>query len=118
MSVRVAVRLGFFIFLAVARVGAQVDKTLSEREEVTAVDVVVELSTKGEPVKEISGDFSPGDFVIEEDGVPLAIVGVEKKETAEPWHVLLYFDLDLSSTLTMRRAASALADHAAELVGL
>jgi hypothetical protein len=96
----------------------QQDSRLSEREEVTAVDLVIELTRDGSTAIEPPDDLRPGDFVVERDGEPVAVVGVASGAELEPWHLTIYFDHLLSSTASLRWSASALADRAATLVDL
>jgi tetratricopeptide (TPR) repeat protein len=100
-----------------ARQGAS-QGALSEREEVTAVDLVIELSQDGVTAAKPPVGLAPESFTVEEGGRNLTVVGVDVPPSTEPWRLLLYFDLELSSTASIRWAASALADRAMTLAEL
>ena len=100
-----------------ARQGAS-QGALSEREEVTAVDLVIELSRDGVTAAEAPAGLAPESFTVAEGDSTLTVVGVDVPPSTEPWRLLLYFDLELSSSESVRWAASAFADRAATLVEL
>lgn len=94
------------------------------REEVTAVDLVVEVMrtvgpSAGAP---LPGGLGPDDFTVLFDGQPLPVVAVEPPRAgdnpSEPWTLVLYFDLGLSTSADVRWAAEALAQRAAALTAL
>jgi tetratricopeptide (TPR) repeat protein len=103
--------------------GAQPPPEVTEREEVTAIDLLVEVSAKnragvsGPPPKDLAAD----DFEVSENRQSLPIIGIElpdRQLLTEPWHIVLYFDLALSSSHAVRWAASELADWVPELLAL
>jgi tetratricopeptide (TPR) repeat protein len=102
---------------------AQPPPEVTEREEVTAIDLLVEVSARnragvsGPPPTDLAAD----DFEVSEDGRSLPIIAIElpgSRLLTEPWHIVLYFDLALSSSHAVRWAASELADWAPELLTL
>jgi tetratricopeptide (TPR) repeat protein len=109
---------GLLLLLFPGVTAGQQEGRLSEREEVTAVDLVVELSRDGETAVEPSVALRPEDFSIASEGEPLAVVGLDRSQALELWHLTVYFDHELTSTGTLRWAASALADRASSLVAL
>lgn len=91
------------------------------REQVTAVDLVVEVQGDVGPLepRRLGARFDAGDFTVAEDGVPRQVVAVESPgPQAEPARLVLYFDLPLAGPRGVRWAARALGERAAELVGL
>ncbi|MCP4659249.1 MAG: tetratricopeptide repeat protein [bacterium] len=100
--------------------GARQDEPFTSEEQVTAIDLVVELDTGGlrnwasggSPLR----DLKAQEFEILYDGEPRPVVGLG--DPGEPWSLVVYFDYALSSVAGVRRAASALAEQAGELTRL
>jgi tetratricopeptide (TPR) repeat protein len=122
---RAIVAVVALLFSMVLRSGAEAQPPpeVTEREEVTAIDLLVEVSARnragvsGPPPKDLAAD----DFEVSEDGHSLPIIGIElpdRQLLPEPWHIVLYFDLALSSSHAVRWAASELADWVPELLAL
>jgi len=78
------------------------------RERVTAVDLVIEATSAP----------SPAGLEVAEDGQPRQVVSVERAGEAEPWRLVVWFELPLAEPEGVRWAADALAERAAELVEL
>jgi len=112
------------------------ERTFSGRAQVTAVDLVVEVTDETGRVPQ---DLSPEDFAVLEDGKPQPVVGVatfgpgggsrsppaggaRAAASAVPshleWHTAVYLDQILTSTSSMRRATQALAGQAGRLTDL
>ena len=78
------------------------------RERVTAVDLVVEAAW-----------LPPsGGLEVTEDGEERPVVSVEQAGEAEPWRLVVWFELPLATPEGVRWAADALAERAADLVEL
>ncbi len=92
-----------------------------DEERVTAVDVLVELvnSRSLQPIPP-PRDLSAADLTVLRDGEPAPLVGLElpSSPSAEPWQLVIYFDLPLASSRTVRWASSLLAEHLVELLAL
>jgi hypothetical protein len=106
---RAIVTVASFLLSTVLRSGAEAQPPpeVTEREEVTAIDLLVEVSARN--------------FEVSEDGRSLPIIAIElpgSRLLTEPWHIVLYFDLALSSSHAVRWAASELADWVLELLTL
>ena len=124
MRGKLVLRFCFMLGLAVAAVSADAqqqpsrDDALTEREQVTAIDLVVELTKDGKSPLEPADGLTPEDFVVEEGGRELAVVGIDAPPSSEPWKLLIYFDQRLASPASIRWAASTLADLALTLAEL
>ncbi len=96
-------------------------EAVRDEERVTAVDVLIQL-INSQSLKPIPAPRSPkpGDFSVFLDGEPVPVVGVEanSSSSAEPWRVVIYFDLPLTSSRTVRWASSLLAERLRELLDL
>jgi hypothetical protein len=110
------VHLGFTLILAQEEVSR--DDALTEQEQVTAIDLVIELSRGGTTAARRPPELRPEDFIVEENGRSLAVVGLDRPPSSEPWQFLIFFDHKLSSPASIRWAASALADRALALAEL
>jgi tetratricopeptide (TPR) repeat protein len=103
---------------AAAQPEATRDDALTERQQVTAIDLVIELSKDGFVAVMPPADLTPEDFHVEENGRRLPVVGLDVSAVSEPWQLLVYFDFRLSSPASIRWGASALADRASALADL
>ncbi len=109
--------------------------TLEEEERVTAVDVFVELDgdvpDKEGKVRPLPKSLGLEDFEVTVDGESRPVVSFFDQRTrtglagdpfedrmAEPWTIVLYFDLELAERDTVRWAAVELAERVQELVDL
>ena len=96
-------------------------EAVRDEERVTAVDVLVQLinSQTLEPIQAPRSP-EPGDLSVLLDGEPVPVVAVEptSSRSAEPWRVVIYFDLPLTSSRTVRWASSLLAGRLRELLEL
>ena len=84
---------------------------IDDRQQVTAVDVVVELARSADATTPLKApaDLQLGQFVVLRDDTPVPVVDLER--TVEPWTIVVYFDLPLSSTRSVRWAADSLAQR-------
>jgi hypothetical protein len=90
----------------------------AEQARVTAIDLVIDARRiSGAPADRLD----PASLTVREDGAELPVVGVSALgvgEGKEPWRLVVYFDLTLSSTATVRAVSQTLAAQAATLVSL
>lgn len=101
---------------------AQQSEPFAGREQVTAVDLVVEVKrtvgpNAGAP---LPGGLTPRDFEVRYDDDTLPVVGVEtpekgKGDQTEPWAIVVYFDFGLATHEGVRWAAEELSQRAGEL---
>lgn len=116
-----------FPFSVLAQEEAPTESTFQEDARVTAVDVMVQLDSpgkKGDIQKALEGwppRLEPDDFRIVYDGEERPVISVEVPAypgDGEPWTVVLYFDLTLTSPFEIGWAASELMAEAARLTAL
>ena len=87
------------------------ERPFAERERVTAVDVVVEVKrtlgpTAGAPLPDT---LAPADFEVVVDGRTLPVVTIERPGgDAEPWNLVVWFDLPLLSPEEVATVVEAL----------
>lgn len=89
-----------------------------EEQRVTAVDVVVGFENPDVPPPK---NLDAEDFVLSLNGKPLTVVAVdaaERGDAGEPWSLVIYFDLVLSSPGQIAWAANLLSANAERLVEL
>jgi VWFA-related protein len=106
--------------------------------QVTAVELVAEVRDRD---GRVPPDLAPIDFEVLEDGIPVHLIAVEPfravvsgegpvadspsrrlpgapEATAWRWRLVVWFDQELSSSRSIRRAAESLAEQAAKLTAL
>ena len=112
------------------------DRTFSERTQVTAVDLVIDVRDAN---GNVPADLTADDFEVREDGDVKRVVAVERfaggtrvaplergsasapraiEEPAWTWHSVIYIDQTLSTSGSIRRATDTLAQQAGELTRL
>jgi tetratricopeptide (TPR) repeat protein len=107
--------------VAAVPAAARQDQPFGGHERVTAVDLVVEVvrtlgPNAGAPLPD---RLAAGDFTVEVDGAPRPVVTVETpEERAEPWRLVVWFDLGLARPEGVRWAARELGARAAGLTEL
>lgn len=108
------------VLLAAAVSDAQ---EISDRAEVRAVDLMVAIEPSSGSLlrRSLPKAFSVQDFELTLAGQEVTVLGVEDSlEVAakEPWRVVIYVDVALSSKELVRSAAGLLAEAASDLAGL
>ncbi len=91
---------------------------IEEVTDVTAVDLAVRVKNV---VGAVPTSLAPTDVRVSEDGQPVPVSSVARLGStagAEPWRIVLYFDLPLSSKGTATATALALGEQANRLVQL
>jgi hypothetical protein len=98
---------------------AQADRegtAFDDEARVTAIDVVVEVRNR---LDNAPGELGLDALVVEEDGERRPVVGLSPlAPDGEPWRLVAYFDLVLSSTAVTHATAAALAEEADALTAL
>jgi VWFA-related protein len=125
-------RLILFLVITIAALGQQTVH-VEPSVHVTAIDVVADVRDAS---GEVPRGLTPSDFLLIEEGVERAVIGVEylraarktraidaapevKSAVPEPvpeWEIVVYFDDQLSSGRSRKRAAEALIRQVDELV--
>lgn len=116
-----AVRFVAATLLVSTLAGAEGQEPLRDEEQITAVDVLIEfVSGKASAPLTPPKDLKLEELTVLRDGNPVPLVGLElpSAPTAERWRLVVYFDLPLASSRTVRWAASLLAEHLDELLEL
>ncbi len=122
VALGLAAAIGLGLLAAGQRALARQDREpVRDEERVTAVDVLVELvnSRSSRPIPPPQG-LSAADLTVLRDGEPVPLVGLElsSSPSAEPWRLVIYFDLPLTSSRSVRWASSLVAEHLVELLAL
>ncbi|HEX6100375.1 MAG TPA: hypothetical protein VF432_28940 [Thermoanaerobaculia bacterium] len=122
--------------LAAVSVAAQQQPVVHQPVYVTAIELVADVrDAKGE----VPSDLKPADFVVLEDGVEQAVIGVDYFSTLQPaaaadpqakalpganrqgtagWQIVIFFDMYLSSAATIKSSVDSLVERADELARL
>ncbi len=90
----------------------------TEEEQVTAIDLV---ATAQNVTGAVPSKLESSAFRVEEEGKGVPVVSVGRlgaSQGAEPWRVVLYFDLALASKGTVQAVALQLGEHADRLTRL
>lgn len=118
--------LALFVMAAAASAGAafaapqpaEAPSSYDEETNVLAIDLPVAVRNR---TGAAPGKLEPGSLVITEDGEARPVVGIARLGSApgaEPWRLVLVFDMVTSQPGTVKAAALNLAERAQELVDL